>query len=423
MYGPGTPGTTTAGIQEALNAAAERSVVVVYPGVQTANAITISKNVSLEGYYTGGHDGTVSAPSPNEIATGPITVSSANENIHSLSVTGIYIQSDQTGLLPSLTINASANGINRAFFEHLFITNGVRHMAGTNLNADSTVFRDCEIVNLGQYGLAAPAAGSATYHVSGLGSQNVNQTYFDNCLMEMPYNSSGQIYMFLLDGGPAAGSGPNFYPGFANTQFHIPQSLTSGIGTMFKLRGFGVLLQADVHGIYNEFHSPMQIVMALAADCTDPQIHIDWDSRINGGDNNGVLPNNLVNITAPSSEYGFVSIRGSQTFGNVALPGTWPTTNTSQLVVDMHLKQPQNMGWNIATPALPTGIGATHSVTNATTQRVRVYEAAGTGQNIHDDQGTNVALPSLVPAFELEPLESIYYTGSVPTSWRWYGLG
>jgi hypothetical protein len=80
-------------------------------------------------------------------------------------------------------------------------------------------------------------------------------------------------------------------------------------------------------------------------------------------------------------------------------------------------------GWTITTPALPAGTGSTNAVTNNFAFPVRVYQPVSTalGTHIIDAYGTDNALPADPPEVFLAPRCKIYYATAVPASWKWFG--
>jgi hypothetical protein len=89
-------------------------------------------------------------------------------------------------------------------------------------------------------------------------------------------------------------------------------------------------------------------------------------------------------------------------------------------------------GFAITVPSRPAAIGPANAVMNSNPFPVRIYampnpsvptrDATRTvGTHIVDPYGTDVALPADPLEVTLDPGASIYYTLSVPASWKWYG--
>ncbi|NIE67480.1 hypothetical protein [Burkholderia sp. Ax-1719] len=85
-----------------------------------------------------------------------------------------------------------------------------------------------------------------------------------------------------------------------------------------------------------------------------------------------------------------------------------------------------NPGWTTTTPAVPTSTGSGGKVTNSNSYTVVVYQETSSGnpsgQHIIDGQGTDNAITAVTPMFLLGPGEAVYYTGTLPVSWSWFGL-
>lgn len=80
-------------------------------------------------------------------------------------------------------------------------------------------------------------------------------------------------------------------------------------------------------------------------------------------------------------------------------------------------------GFQITTPTLPAGTGIGNKVINGHPKPVRIYQAnSAVGVHIIDTSGTDIALPSPPSEFVLDPGCSVYYAGTVPESWVWYGM-
>ncbi len=84
-----------------------------------------------------------------------------------------------------------------------------------------------------------------------------------------------------------------------------------------------------------------------------------------------------------------------------------------------------NPGWDTSTPGIPAGTGSANKVTNTNSYTVTVYQETSTGnptgQHIVDAHTTDNAITASTPVFDLGPGESVYYTGTLPVSWSWFG--
>jgi len=84
----------------------------------------------------------------------------------------------------------------------------------------------------------------------------------------------------------------------------------------------------------------------------------------------------------------------------------------------------RRQGFAMATPNLPAGTGPANSTTNSNPFPVRIYQQSSAnplGAHLVDPEGTDFALPTDPAELTLDPGAKIYYTNSVPASWKWYG--
>jgi hypothetical protein len=77
-------------------------------------------------------------------------------------------------------------------------------------------------------------------------------------------------------------------------------------------------------------------------------------------------------------------------------------------------------GWQIAQPALPSGVGSTHANTNNRLTTVWIFQTGGSQTHIIDPAGTDITLPADPTFFPLSPGAKVYWGIAVPTSWHWY---
>ena len=190
--------------------------------------------------------------------------------------------------------------------------------------------------------------------------------------------------------------------------------------------------------------------IAVGADIgTDTQIFLsDCNAFQNGQNNNASNQDNSGIVISASVTNAYLSNCNSTDYQTTKTQvyGIWnnSTTANANIIFDggnytgnktgsyynngTYLFKAQNcsginfQGFSITTPALPTGTGSTNAVTNTFPFPVRIYQTGESGTNIIDINGNNVLLPSNPNELILNPNEKIYYSTTVATSWKWYGI-
>lgn len=405
----GGTATITGGVQEAINAVSDQAVIRLAPGVDatmggtTTGNLSITKNLTLYTGLNGWPAPGATGGTQNMVRAGALSIVDTSEGIFNVRVQGIDFQ--------SLTMTASTNYITGTSFDDCTFHEGVTlDSSVSDVVLDQTTFNRCHLeVD------DTTTSGTATVTVLGSGSDNVNQTFFDNCFMELPYSVTAQAYLFLINGA-------NFYPVVTGGQIHIAQSGLT-MGTIFKIKNAASFLaNANVKGSWTEFHSPCQIVEALTADFSGGlQCQIDWDTNFN----NLVNGSKLINITATIETLSYVHLKGAIQGGQTVTNGTW-TQGGSTMDVSINMPNSINRAFymSVAQPAVPAGTGSGHTVLNPFTQKARIYPTSATlGAHIVDVMGNDEATDnaSLTPIV-LDPGEGVYFTTTAPTTWLWYGM-
>ncbi len=136
-------------------------------------------------------------------------------------------------------------------------------------------------------------------------------------------------------------------------------------------------------------------------------------------------------IVVPSPVQGFVP-QGVVIRGNAFLGG-WPFARVFTTInlgtADLRTWRWKDntgveLGWNIATPPLPSGTGI--GVVNQNPWAVEVYQEissfTGNGTVIFAWDGQTQPLPDDSPRIRLDPGFGAQYSILVPASWRWFGV-
>jgi hypothetical protein len=113
-------------------------------------------------------------------------------------------------------------------------------------------------------------------------------------------------------------------------------------------------------------------------------------------------------------------VGGSGSAGDSRLPIPYATLNNSG-GANLRIRQVAALGFSITTPAVPAGTGSGNKVTNTFPFPVRVYAVGASGGHIIDPLGNDSALGVDPLELTLDPQAAYYVATTAPSAWKWYG--
>jgi hypothetical protein len=397
-YGWNTPGTTTAGIQEAIDTAEDGAIIVIGNIDVSGEPITIDKNISLLGFRNPRTSGPYTDPSLNP-QIGALTVTSANTPLYSVLVDGIAMD--------SLTVDAVNNMNHATTFNHCRVNNGIT-IAGDQLE-DFIAFHECEL----------RADSSTTLfnftNTSNGGNGGVNQFFVSDSMLDVEAPSGGKAIIFNI------GSQAQVYPIVSNVDVSIKGTATSGV--IFE--GVDLYqLYAVVQNWRSELFAPVTLLEILAPNQTRPfNLTINFEGALGSFSVSGAnrlfnvttkgnnVPTNLGSLTVKATNYADNS--SPFVFGTLT-----PAVPTSVSVISSN-----SYGLSLTTPAIPSGTGTTRAVSNTYPFAVMVSQSGSSGTQLLDTmQKTSGAFPIEPSSVILPAGWKIYYTTAVPKNWKWVML-
>jgi hypothetical protein len=400
-YGPGTPATTTKGIQEAINACAEGGIVYVMAVNESAGgAIAIKKNMSLVSLRNPRSTGGDVAASQYPVLAS-LEVTSSLEQLSSVYVDGFKIAG-------ALTIDATTNIQHATKFVRCQVDQGIT-IQGNQL-CDFINFEDCELRQV--------ASGNTTLfnltNTSNSGGGGINQLFINGSLLDIEGPSGGTGYFFYC------ASQSQTYPQIENCSIVAKSSLTNFV--MFEIFD-AYQLSFYVVNCETEFLAPcLAMVECLNANQTRAYNLTGYWSAPLGTLNSGT--NHLFNITSTShtpTDLSNVIFRGyDYADGATFTPGTI----SASLATTINMQSFNPYGCAVTTPSLPIGTGFSDGVKNTNGFPVQIFQTGMVGTELSDTEldGTGSLATTEPSTVILLPGWTIFYGVTVPSAWKWVGL-
>lgn len=417
-FGPDTPGTTTCGIQEALNSfGSTGGVVRLLPGTYVTSPLTIGASVTIEG---------------SGIATG---WSEANDPSAPQVTTILKLADGYAASL--LTIGSAAAPFRGWSLRHLVLDGNKANQTGgsvlTTYSGNGFVL-DCEVRN-----------GYAN------GVEVLTQTVFaglteDNRFIGCSVHDNTDSGYYFGYGDQQVLEGNSFNNG--GDGVHLPSGSGAGGVSLTRLNtygngGDGVYIgstaaaptsRVRIVGCYIDHNSKHGIEYVgpgadlIVAACTlwynstgaaATYQHIQFDGTGGAPVGYSVLgcsfADNAQNAIAfVNGANGEGVVMGGSTNLSMYVPQVGPR------IVNVGGYNPQ--GFGITTPAVPAGTGSANKVANTNPFPVRIYPVGASGGHIIDPSGTDKALGVDPLELTLDPGAAYYVATTAPSAWLWYGV-
>jgi hypothetical protein len=202
-----------------------------------------------------------------------------------------------------------------------------------------------------------------------------------------------------------------------------------GGNNIFVINGGGLqtqLMGIRVDNMYSENHQTNNTFLTINNQTTTGlRFAMDvgfFKLSVTAGNNYNLF--NILNTLWSTNDANHVTIKdgfvlGSQGTASIGTAAVLPPNWLPQIVKFPGIVPSTFLA---TTPSLPSGTGSANAVTNTNPYQVRVFITGGTpsGTHIIDEDSIDKAVSdSLIQ--DLSIGEKIYWTGTVPSAWLWYG--
>jgi hypothetical protein len=389
-FGPDTPGTSTCGIQEAMNALA------LGPG----GTIILLANNTPDGYNIGTTSLTIPLDSTGTFMAAPIVIRAAAPlQLITYTGTGYALTSGATAwpsesgarqtylTLDGVAFSISAENAGGLYLRYIPLVDSFVSVSGVVGNGQTGIYylpqnnpteevnREFRIVEcdtgmiLARDHIVLGKLAVANAETAGLQIGDPNNSVLDGFI--------GSFHLF------------NAYPTVSSAQYGI----VSDNEGRFDLTIGNFVCEEDYTLLI------VQYVFALNQYDYRPGLTIGHFYRLyNGGTG-----------TAPATFYG----------------GTGSGANANLRYLRILSTLSELLGFQSAGQALPTRLGQQVQNTSVVCQRVYLPPSSGGtqyGVALVDVYQTATSLPSDPAYVDLHPGESIYFNTAIPTKWQWYGM-
>ncbi len=399
QFGPWTAGTTTSGIQEAIDAGnalyPNGFKVVIGPGTfDVSSTITVDEaNASIEGVN---YQATILSSSINTSGT-PLFKCAGTSGTH---INGPY--------LSDLLLQGNSKAAHALYVQY----------------CNNPVLRNVNIENFVGYGLYLDAVNNGYFADIQLYGCGDATNLYEQFLVDSGGFSDASFY-YVTSSNPAytnvhlkSAADINFY-GVALSQpttTNETQVLLDSGPTRILFDGLGIYGGGSTTNCIEDNADLIQYANLRVNNCSGVGYYKD------AGGGSAVITNYQAEGQSSTAELQYAIQLTSTTTGNVTVNGLYLTNVTTDATynapgsfVEIRGRIPQ-AGW-LTAPAVPAGTGSTYAVQNTFPYRVWVEATSSvSGTNIIDANGTDKACADSSVQV-LMPKEKIYYTTTVPTGW------